>query len=173
MLEMTNYKLFQSKYIIDNRQEFIDQCLEVKKLFSGQDTTKLYYQYNIFSLTAGSIHFYNLFQELRNIIRAEVPQERLWMQAWVNLHTVDNVLDWHDHQWNYHGYISIDPKHTVTEFHNYSINNTTGQIYFGPGNRPHRVKVVAPYSGERITIGYDVTSEPIMHTGCVGLFPLI
>lgn len=168
-----NYKLHQSEYIVKNQQEFIDQCLAVKNILKNTDTTQAYYTYNIFSLTAGSIYFYNLYKELRNIIRNELPEGPLWMQAWVNLHTVDNVLDWHDHQWAYHGYISIDPKHSITEFRDYSINNIPGQIYFGPGNRPHRVKVMTPYLGERITIGYDVTNDPIMHTGCLGLVPLL
>jgi len=170
---MTNYKLFQSSYIVDNQQEFIDQCLEVKHIFSGQDTTKLYYQYNIFSITAGSIQFYNLFRELRDIIRIEIPDKPLWFQAWVNLHTEDKVLDWHNHSWDYHGYISIDPKDSTTDFEDYNIKNKVGQIYFGPGNRPHKVRILTPYCGERITIGYDITTEPVMHTGCLGLIPLL
>lgn len=168
-----NYKLVQSDYVVQNQQAFIDQCQEVKKLFAGEDTTSSYYKYNLFAVTAGSVYFYNLFKELRDIIRKEIPTRPLWFQSWVNLHTEDNVLDWHDHAWDYHGYVSIDPKSTTTDFKEYSITNKPGQIYFGPGNRPHRVKVLAPYQGDRITIGYDITIEPVMYTGCLGLIPLL
>jgi hypothetical protein len=168
-----DYKLFQSSYIATNQQAFIDQCEQIKLLFNGEDTTANYYKYNLFAATAGSTHFYNLFKELRDIIRKEIPDKPLWFQAWVNLHTENNVLDWHNHAWDYHGYISIDPKDTATEFKDYIITNKVGQIYFGPGGRLHRVNVVTPYVGDRITIGYDITTEPIMDTGCAGLFPLL
>lgn len=170
---MSDYKLFQSSYILNNQKVFVDQCLDVRQVLKDIDTTKSYYTYNIFSLTAGSIYFYNLYQELRNIIRTELPEGPLWMQAWVNLHTEDTVLDWHDHLWPFHGYISIDPKNTVTEFESYEIENKIGQVYFGPGNRLHRVRVKEPYSDVRITIGYDVTNDPVMNTGCLGFVPLI
>jgi len=172
-MSTNDYKLYQSQYIVDNQQSFIDQCQEVKAAFAGEDTTKNYYNYNLFAVTAGSVYFYNLYKELRDIIRTEFPTQQIWLQAWVNLHTQDNVLDWHNHVWDYHGYISIDPKNTVTEFETYSITNKPGQIYFGLGHRSHRVNVVAPYAGDRITIGYDITMDPIMNTGCSGLFPLI
>lgn len=170
---MLDYKLFQSTYIIDNQQSFIEHCNFVKFQNPNTDLTKSYYEYNIFSATAGSVYFYNLFKELRDIIRTELPGSPLWIQAWINYHTQDQVLDWHDHAWNYHGYISIDPKLTITEFENYSIENKVGQIYFGPGNRLHRVKTVEPFNDYRITIGYDITTDPIMGTGCRGLFPLL
>lgn len=170
---MNNYKLGLSSYIANYQQTFVDQCLEIQSLLNGADTTKSYATYNIFSMSAGSIYFYNLFEELRNIIRTELPTGPLWMQAWVNIHNQENVLDWHNHCWPYHGYISIDPKNTETEFESYIIQNKPGQIYFGPGNRMHRVRVVDPYDGKRITIGYDVTNDPMMHSGCLGLYPLL
>lgn len=170
---MIDYKLFQSSYIVDNQQSFINQSLELQSIYKDKDTTSTYYEYNIFSITAGSIYFYNLYKELRDIIRGEIKEGPLWMQAWINLHKEDQVLDWHNHDWDYHGYISIDPKNTITEFEGYNIKNQVGQIYFGPGNRLHRVKVTDPFDGTRITIGYDVTLDPIMHTGCIGLIPLL
>ena len=168
-----DYKLFQSNYILTNLNQFVNQCKTIQNLHPTKDLTKSYYEYNIFSISAGSIYFYNLFEELRNIIRTELPTGPLWMQAWVNIHDQENVLDWHNHYWPYHGYISIDPKNTVTEFENYTVENKIGQIYFGPGNRMHRVKVISPYEGKRITIGYDVTPDPVIHTGCLGLYPLL
>lgn len=170
---MKKYKLFQSSYIVEHQFEFISQCQDVRHLLNEEDTTWTYYKYNLFAITAGSIQFYNLFKELRDIIRLEIPDKPLWFQAWVNLHTQGNVLDWHNHHWDYHGYISIDPKDSTTEFEGYDIQNKVGQIYFGPGNRNHRVTINTPYQGDRITIGYDVTTEPIMHTGCTGLIPLL
>lgn len=168
-----SYKLYQSNYIVENQQYFIDHCMQAKELLGEEDTTSSYYKYNLFSVTAGSVYFYNLYKELRDIIRSQLPNQQLWFQAWVNIHTQDKVLDWHDHVWDYHGYISIDPKHTDTEFEKYKISNKIGQIYFGPGHRLHRVKVISPFTGYRITIGYDVTLDPIMNTGCHGLFPLL
>lgn len=170
---IVDYKLFQSKYIEDNHQEFVNQCELIKSQYPTKNLTKSYYEYNIFSLTAGSIQFYNLFSELRNVIRTELPSGPLWMQAWINYHSQDEVLDWHNHAWDYHGYISITPNDTVTEFETYQIKNKIGQIYFGPGGRSHRVNVLTPFNDYRITIGYDVTSEPITGTGCLGLFPLL
>jgi hypothetical protein len=170
---MHNYKLYQSEHVLKNQQHFIDQCVQVKESFPFEDTTNSYYKYNIFSLTAGSVYFYALYKELKDFIRTQLPTQQLWMQSWVNMHTQENVLDWHDHSWDYHGYISIDPKNTTTEFKRYTITNNVGQIYFGPGGNMHKVNVVTPYTGDRITIGYDVSTSPVMHTGCLGLFPLI
>jgi hypothetical protein len=170
---MNDYKLYQSDYIITHQQDFISQCQTIRQLLNEDDPTRAYYKYNVFAITAGSIQFYNLFKELRNIIRAEIPNTPLWFQAWINLHTQDNVLDWHNHSWDYHGYIAIDPKDSTTEFEGYNIQNKIGQIYFGPGNRTHKVTINTPYSGERITIGYDITLDPIMGTGCLGLMPLL
>lgn len=168
-----DYKLFQSQYIVDNQQSFIDQCLSVKSSFGNKDTTWSYNEYNIFSVTAGSVYFYNLFKELRDIVKAEIPNKMLWIQAWLNVHEQESLLDWHNHQWDYHGYISIDPKDTTTDFKKYSIKNKVGQIYFGPGDRLHKVNNLKPFSGKRITIGYDVTTDPMMDTGCLGLIPLV
>lgn len=168
-----DYKLIQSKYLTDNQQTFIEHCNFIKEQNPSKNLTSAYFEYNIFASTAGSIYFYNLFKELRDVIRSELPTQPLWMQAWLNYHAQDQVLDWHDHAWDYHGYISIDPKHTVTEFENYKIDNIAGQIYFGPGHRKHRVDVLTPYNDYRITIGYDVSTDPIMGTGCQGLFPLL
>ena len=168
-----DYKLFQSQYIVDNQQSFIDQCLSVKNSFGNKDTTWSYNEYNIFSVTSGSVYFYNLFKELRDIVKAEIPNKMLWIQAWLNVHEQESLLDWHNHQWDYHGYISIDPKDTTTDFKKYSIKNKVGQIYFGPGDRLHKVNNLKPFSGKRITIGYDVTTDPMMDTGCLGLIPLV
>ena len=170
---MTDYILYQSDIIKKHQQELIDQINEVKIVFGDKDSTELYHTYNLFSITSGSIYFYNLFQELHSNIRLQLPNRPLWMQAWVNIHKHNTVLDWHNHEWPYHGYISIDPCDTITEFENYEIKNKVGQVYFGPGGRLHRVKNLSEYSNDRITIGYDVTDDPIMNTGCFGFIPLL
>lgn len=180
---MNDYKITQSLYIVEHQQVFINQCLEIQTLLSSIDPTEAYRTYNLFSITAGSVHFYNLFIELNKFIRTEFPTGPLWMTAWVNIHEQENVLDWHDHYYPYHGFISIDAKNTETQFDNYSIVNKTGQIYMGPGDRRHRVKVNSPFDDKRITIGFDVTADPTIQvvnledqyidaTSCLGLIPL-
>jgi hypothetical protein len=78
------------------------------------------------------------------------------MQCWLNYHHSNEVLDWHNHAWDYHGYICIDPKKTRTVFREYEIVNQIGNIYIGPGNREHKVVVDEDYSSPRITLGFDI-----------------
>lgn len=163
---MNDYILYTSQHIIENQAQLIsdiDIAYEnFKKFFPNADSTWTYNKYNIFSLTAGSTNFYVLFQELRDLIRDRWGSaDNIWMQSWVNYLTYDelNILDWHDHLFNYHGYISIDPKNTVTIFKDYEIKNTVGQIYIGPGYRHHKVCALDEYSGERITIGFDLVLQ--------------
>lgn len=169
----SSYFLYTSNYIVENQSHFINQCDYFKKNFPEKDTTWTYDKYNIFSLTSGSIFFFNLFKEFKKIIRENINNEYIWFQSWMNYHKENEVLDWHDHYWDYHGYISIDPKDTTTEFEDYSIENKVGQIYFGPGNRKHRVVVNNPYLGNRITIGYDIMIDPFPDHKCFGMFPLV
>lgn len=120
--------------------------------------------YNVFALTSPSPLYYELYCQLRSIIRLHVGNIPLWFQCWLNFHRPDQVLDWHDHHWDYHGYISIDPKDTVTKFRckddKYEIVNKTGQIYFGPGYREHKVFVNSEYTGPRLTLGFDISAQP-------------
>lgn len=158
---MNDYILYQSQFIIDNQQDIILD-LEIahrlfKEMYPDRDSTWSYNMYNIFSLTSCSTNFYQIYKELRTLIRGQLGDTRpLWFQAWLNYHKPDEVLDWHDHDFEYHGYISIEPKKTNTVFENYSIENKVGQIYFAPGYRKHKVEVLEPFDGERITIGFDV-----------------
>jgi hypothetical protein len=78
------------------------------------------------------------------------------MQCWLNYHYPNEVLNWHNHHWDYHGYICIDPKNTRTVFKDYQIKNEVGNIYIGPGNREHIVVVDENYVSPRITLGFDV-----------------
>lgn len=156
------YKLFNFEYIKQNQAEIIYEastCYDALISDGFGDTTWSYYLYNIFSVSSPSIHFWNIFSYLRNIIKDNVKEEKIWIQAWLNFHNHDQVLDWHNHSAPYHGYISIEPQDTVTEFDNWEIKNLVGNIYFGEGNVMHRVVNKSFYSGKRITIGYDVIPE--------------
>ena len=97
----------------------------------------------------------------------------MWMQAWLNYHNHDQVLGWHNHDWDYHGYISIDPKNTITEFRDYKIENKVGQIYFGPGQKEHRVVCLDEFSDTRLTIGFDVSLDLFPGNGCLGMLPVL
>ncbi len=164
----SDYILYQSDYIVKN-QDIIFQDLDVahrlfKEMFVSipdSDSTWSYDRYNIFSLTAPSTAFYEIYKEMRNVIRNQLGDDRpLWFEAWLNYHRADQVLDWHTHNYDYHGYICIDSKKTNRVFDTYTIENQTGQIYFGPGHRHHKVEVLEPFEGVRTTIGFDVHCIP-------------
>jgi len=125
------------------------------------DTTWSYYLYNIFGVSSPSFHFLQIYKKLTEIIKENV-EEQCFLQAWLNYHDYDQVLDWHNHSSPYHGYISIEPQDTTTEFGDWQIKNECGNIYFGRGNVRHRVVNNSHYSGKRITIGYDVIPYSVM-----------
>ncbi len=160
-----DYVLYQSEFIPNNHQMILDDIKIAHdfflKEFPGLNSTDAYSKYNIFSLTAPSTSFYQIYVELRNLVRSQLGETRpLWFQAWINHHSPLEVLNWHHHEFDYHGYISIDPKNTITEFEGYSIENKIGQFYFGPGYRKHRVIVNEDYQGPRLTIGFDIHTVP-------------
>ena len=167
-----DYKIYQSKYIVEHQSEIIEQCCKVKQNYNG-DMTLDYFKYNIFSLTAGYYSFYEIYKELILLVKSELGNKRMWMQAWLNYHNHDQVLGWHNHDWDYHGYISIDPKNTITEFRDYKIENKVGQIYFGPGQREHRVVCLDEFSDTRLTIGFDVSLDLFPGNGCLGMLPVL
>ena len=167
-----DYKIYQSKYIVEHQSEIIEQCCKVKQNYNG-DMTLDYFKYNIFSLTAGYYTFYEIYKELILLVKSKLGDKRMWMQAWLNYHNHDQVLGWHNHDWDYHGYISIDPKNTVTEFRDYKIENKVGQIYFGPGQREHRVVCLDEFSDTRLTIGFDVSLDLFPGNGCLGMLPVL
>lgn len=162
---MKDYYLFQSEFI-ENNIDDIKVDLDIAhriltQIFPDKDTTWAYGFYNIFSITSPSTNFYKIYKELSDLIRNNLKtDEPLWIQAWLNYHTSDQLLKWHTHGYPYHGYICIDPKDTITVFEDYTIENKIGQIYFGHGNIYHRVEAVKPFDGHRITIGFDVHMLP-------------
>ena len=186
---MKNYKLYQSLLIKDNHQNFVSQCKQLnnnlKTYFKILDTTWEHDKYNVFSLTSSSIIFYKLYKELNYYIREYLgSNEPLWFTSWLNYHednSVDKSLKMHGHNALCHGYISIDPHHTTTEFNNgLKIKNKIGQIYMGPGNGfdsnniewNHKVVINSLSSLPRITIAFDVTNrQDLLHSP--GYFPLL
>jgi len=162
---MTDYTLYQSEFIANNQDlifEDINRAHNLfREVFPNQDSTWTYHKYNIFALTAPSTAFYQIYTELRNLVRSQLGNDRpLWFQAWINYHQQSELLNWHGHDFDYHGYIAIDPKNTKTVFEGYEIVNKPGQIYFGPGWREHKVEAISPFQGVRTTIGFDIFTTP-------------
>tara|TARA_R100001463_G_scaffold32367_1_gene72626 strand:+ start:672 stop:1193 length:522 start_codon:yes stop_codon:yes gene_type:complete len=173
---MTEYKIYKSQLIIDNKDEMVElihRAYEThQNVFNGQDSTYTYGLYNFFALTSPNLLFRELFFELKDIIHEYVPEKYKWMQCWLNYHTPDTVLKWHNHEWPYHGYISIDPKNSITEFEKFEVENQVGNIYIGPGYRYHRVVAKDNFTEPRITLGFDICTEPMEPQHMMSLIPL-
>jgi len=172
-----NYKVYRSPAIVDHQSLFIKElefALSIlQKEFPGRDTTWNYRFYNTFCITSSSSLFYDLFSDLKVIIREYAGHDRpLWVQSWINYHWPHQLLDWHNHLWTYHGYISIDPKESSTIFDQYTIDNQVGNIYIGPGRRRHRVECSQEFATPRITLGFDVTDRPGVIKGQFSLIPI-
>lgn len=179
------YKLYTSQTIIDNHEKFVDICDYASQLLKNEfsnapNTTWIYNQYNIFSYTASSILFYDLYKDLNKSIRDYVGDDRrVWMQAWLNFLSydeVENVLGSHGHDWDVHGYIAVDPKDTTTEFTKFAVKNKIGNIYIGPCGDDYKHKVVndGKWDGKRITIGFDCTfAEDVVHASNNKLYPIL
>ena len=176
-----NYILYNFDYIKQNQLEIIKE-LKISHdnmvKFGVFDTTKDYIYYNIFGVSSPSIHMYRIYQKIREIVREKFPTEVLWIQSWLNYHDYEQVLGWHNHIARWHGYISIEPQDTVTEFENWTIDNECGNIYFGPGNHKHQVVNLRKYKGKRITLGFDIIfaddfCENALPTENFGAIPLL
>ena len=164
-----NYKIWRSSEIVENQQEFIRQIESSRQslmsIYPDIDSTWGYNVYNIFAVSAGYEMFYNLYKDLQFVVRdyLQNQDDPLWMQSWANYQYENDVLDWHAHfDWICHGYISIDPKDTVTMFDGFEIANEVGNIYIGPTNVQHKVYVRTPYEGHRITCGYDIGTRDVL-----------
>lgn len=152
---------------------------------STDNITWQFGSYNVYGLCSCNEWFYNIYQTQIEVIReyfrltnTEVPNQ-LWLQSWINSHTPNQVLKTHNHDWPWHGYISIDPKKSFTVFTDkpngkelYRIENKVGQIYMGPGWRFHHVEVVEPFEGERITFGFDLEYRDRIFDN-IGFMPII
>ena len=166
---MGDYLLKNLSYVKDNKEEFIRGAhlaherfmFTYGKPFNQMSSTWFYRYYNITTLTFGLPLYFKLFVNLQKIIREYANNDDpLWYQSWLNFHNQNEVLDWHSHpDCLFHGYISIDPKDTETEFENYSITNEIGNLYIGGAGVVHRVNISSPFEGARITIAFDVQNE--------------
>jgi hypothetical protein len=163
---MKDYIVKNFSYIEKNKEHFIryaNLAHERYKFAYGDNksSTWFYRYYNISTLTVGSKYYFKMFEDLQKLIRKiSKTKKPLWYQSWLNYHKQNEVLNWHDHNnCLFHGYISIDPKETETEFENYKIKNKTGNVYIGPAYKKHKVNVLKSFEGYRITIAFDVISE--------------
>lgn len=162
-----NFNLYHVPFVVANHNTIIRSSdkayADFQKISNSTDSTWSYNRYNIFSLRAGDHYYYTLYQCIASAVRDRIGDNRpLWMQCWLNYHPMHEVLDWHGHSSDYiaHGYLSIDPKQTRTEFREFTIENKIGNLYVGAtGDKmEHRVVVKEPYEGYRITIAFDVIS---------------
>ena len=166
---MKDYIITNIPYIKKNKNKFIEGAKLAHKRFvfaygvpfNKMSSTWFYRYYNLSTLTVGCPLYYKFFIDLQKQIRKIANHSKpLWYQCWLNFHEQNEVLNWHDHQdCSFHGYVSIDPKNTETEFKNFKIKNETGKMYIGPAYYQHRVNVLKSFYGERITIAFDVCSK--------------
>jgi len=178
-----DYHLYKTNSVPENLMEFKFHSKQgyakYKSIFMEKEesSTRGYTMYNLFQLTAGSLLFYNLYKDIKFVIfdylKDKPELKYMWFSSWINYHTSSEVLDWHNHRQSVcHGYVSIDPKDTTTEFKKYSIKNEPGLIYIGPSDTLHRVNVDKQFEGNRITIGFDVFSDEKSSNLLTGFFPL-
>ena len=166
-----NYIIKNFPYIKENHNHFIEYANLAhqrfnfaygnKTSFNQNSSTWFYRYYNITCLTFGSSLYYKLFSDLQNLFKEITNNKKpLWYQSWLNFHKPNEVLDWHNHyECLLHGYISIDPKESETEFEDYKIKNEIGNVYIGKPEKKHKVNILKPYDGHRITIAFDIIDE--------------
>ena len=181
-MPIEKYKIYQSKVILDNYEDFLTHTEMAYELFKEKykikDSTWSYNHYNIFSLTAASDLYYELYKELCSFIKDYIGKDmRIWMEAWLNYHSYEDIksLDWHGHEYTFHGYVAIDPKNTITEFKDFKIKNIPGQVYIGLGHRgmEHRVVAEEKWEGHRTTLAFDCTIKDNEFHPNNMLFPII
>jgi hypothetical protein len=157
-----NYELHKLKYVEQNLTQFVlDSKLAHDRFdyfFPNRSSTWYYNYYNAMCLSLGSKLYFKLFKSLSMLIRNYSQHKNpLWFQCWLNFHSQQEVLDWHDHsECKFHGYVSIDPKNSLTEFENFKIKNEPGLVYIGLPCLKHRVMVLEDFVAPRITLGFDV-----------------
>lgn len=164
-----NYQVWHTDVVEKHQQDLIESSLQAEKIFNNRygaiknkNLTWSYQSYNIWLLTSPCPAWFELYKDLLEVIKNYKKWDTpVWMESWINLHNSSEFLDWHTHYWPLHGYISIDPLKTATEFEGYEIINRPGQIYLGPGKRLHRVcpRGRIDESELRITVGFDIAYE--------------
>jgi hypothetical protein len=163
-----NYKIYETPFTQKNilQLKFESHIWHKKYLAifgeNHSSSTWGYKMYNLFQLTSGSILYLNLYKSIRagiiDYLSDKDDVDNVWLGSWINFHTIDEAkeLDWHTHDSAYHGYLSIDPKNSETNFGDYSIKNQIGRMYIGPGDRSHSVQIKEPFSGNRITVAFNI-----------------
>ena len=165
-----NYQLYQLPLLEVYHQQLLHDTDTVYqrfiKEFGDKSSTFSYGSYNVFALAHGIVTYHTLCKNIQTIIKQYMQtDEPLWFRAWLNYHTPDQLLDWHNHDnCVAHGFVSIDPKQSITEFKEYnvkdsigySIKNSIGKLYIGPGSNYHRVVNNTTFTTPRITIAFDV-----------------
>tara|TARA_Y100000004_G_C8925102_1_gene417250 strand:+ start:774 stop:1343 length:570 start_codon:yes stop_codon:yes gene_type:complete len=161
LIKLNYIKKYQKNFIKDAEIAHERFIFNYSKEYGAKSSTLFYRYYNITCLTVGSKYYFNLFKKLQKIIRKYAGHNKpLWYQSWLNFHNQDEVLNWHNHpDCSFHGYISIRPQQTETQFENYTIQNEVGNIYIGKAGLMHKVNVLQNYKEPRITIAFDVISE--------------
>ena len=175
-----DYSIHISDYIIDNQAELesyallnfgeydVRQPAIRKRLFTSyrRGYTPAY---NAFTLFKDSPVWLGLLSELctrilefykSQIIDAD-RSSTLFLKAWVNLSSPENVLGWHKHDGLFHGYLAISPQGTLTQFsgehRQFLVKNRVGTVYLGPAGLAHRVVVEQTFGEfQRLTIGFDI-----------------
>lgn len=166
--EDPKYRIYRSSEIVENKDEFVRQIESSRQslmsIYPDIDSTWGYNVYNLFAISAGYEMFFNLYKDLQYIVRDYLQtDEPLWMQSWANYHYENDLLDWHAHfGWACHGYISIDPKDSITMFEGFEIANEVGNIYIGPSSVQHKVYSNGQYEGHRITCGFDIGTKDVL-----------
>jgi len=164
-IDEQKYIVVNLPYIEENKNHFIEYANLAYKRFQfsyGKTSTTAFYRYyNSISLLVGSKLYYKMFKDVFKIIRKYSKTKKpLWFQCWLNFHTDEELLKWHNHSDAlFHGYISIDSKDTETVFEKYKIKNKTGNVYIGPSINHHKVVSKNSFDGKRITIAFDVIDE--------------
>jgi len=181
------YRIYQSDVILNNHQQMVDEVYAAYERFGKfkdiKDMNTLPYSNhkddegnnmfvsgvsNAFAFAAPSALFYDLYMELRDIIREYISfhvgdSERLYLDTWLNYCPYEiSKMPWHDHAFSYHGYIALDPQKSITDFGDWQIPNEIGYIYIGPGYQHHRVVVLEEHDKPRLTIGYDVEYKSVV-----------
>ena len=175
---MEDHKIYKSEVVLNNHSELCLDCEWLNRTIVGKfgEATRAHAEYNVFAVATPKKLWAELYSELRSFILDFLGTESpLCYQSWLNYHpekSVEQVLGWHTHTIPWHGYISIDPQNSITEFEDgLEIENEIGNVYIGPGNKRHRVKVLS-YRSPRITIGFDVNTFNNSFSSNYGMHPL-
>jgi hypothetical protein len=194
--EQYQYMLIDIPHIADNIdnimrmtqvgvEKFKRKFNQTNHVARNDNITWQFTSYNVYGVCGCNQWFYDIYKSQIEAVReyfklsnTEIPSQ-LWLQSWINSHTPNQVLKSHNHDWPWHGYISIDPKKSHTVFTDkpngtelYRVENKIGQLYIGPGHRFHHVEVLEPFMGERITFGFDLEyTDRIMDN--IGFLPVI